>query len=138
MARETMVWRKGHGVIPKSEALKLDRKSRTSKRSKLASPSVVSDIQEYRNVVTGEMVSSRVRHNEILKEHGLVEYGNEKPPKKDKAGFTSSVKDDLKDSINMLKEGYVPEACPENTGELSIDTSNIDVSDVTNPQYTRG
>jgi putative FmdB family regulatory protein len=35
------------------------------------------DIDPYRSMVTGEMVSSRTRHREILREHNLVEVGNE-------------------------------------------------------------
>jgi len=35
------------------------------------------DIEPYKSMVTGEMVSSRTRHRQILREHKLVEVGNE-------------------------------------------------------------
>jgi hypothetical protein len=41
---------------------------------------VMTDIQPYRSVVTGEQVSSRSAHREHLKRHRLVEIGNEKQP----------------------------------------------------------
>lgn len=40
-------------------------------------PFVMGDLQPYQNMATGEMVSSRSRHREILKQHGLIEVGNE-------------------------------------------------------------
>lgn len=39
---------------------------------------VMSDIQPYQSMVTGEMVTSRSRHRQHLKEHGCIEVGNEK------------------------------------------------------------
>jgi len=49
-----------------------------SKRSRnLHAPAIISDIKPYKSQVTGEMVSSRSRHNEILKERNLIEVGNE-------------------------------------------------------------
>lgn len=44
---------------------------------------VVNDIAPYRSMVTGEIINSRSRHREHLKDHGCIEVGNEKlsPPK---------------------------------------------------------
>lgn len=39
--------------------------------------SVMPDIQPHRNMLTGEIVESRSRHRQILKEHGLVEIGDQ-------------------------------------------------------------
>lgn len=33
----------------------------------------------YRHTITGEWVTSRARHKELLREHNCVEVGNEKP-----------------------------------------------------------
>ena len=44
---------------------------------KVTAPYVAADIQPYRSMVTGEMVTSRTRHRSILREHKLVEVGNE-------------------------------------------------------------
>ena len=45
--------------------------------AKLNAPFVHEDIKPYRSQVTGEMISSRVRHRNHLKEHGCTEVGNE-------------------------------------------------------------
>jgi hypothetical protein len=42
-------------------------------------PYVISDIHDYRSVITSEMITSRSRHREHLKAHGCVEVGNEMP-----------------------------------------------------------
>jgi hypothetical protein len=43
---------------------------------------VIPDIQAYKSMATGEYIRSRSAHREHLKQHGLVELGNEriKPP----------------------------------------------------------
>ena len=41
------------------------------------SPMVMGDIQPYKSMVTGEMITSRSTHREHLKAHQLVEVGNE-------------------------------------------------------------
>ncbi len=35
------------------------------------------DIQPYRSTVTGEMITSRSKHRELLRQHNLTEIGNE-------------------------------------------------------------
>lgn len=40
-------------------------------------PMVMGDIQPYQSMATGEMITSRSRHREHLKQHGLIEVGNE-------------------------------------------------------------
>jgi hypothetical protein len=42
-------------------------------------PYVISDIGEYRSVITREMITSRSQHREHLKAHGCIEVGNEMP-----------------------------------------------------------
>ena len=39
--------------------------------------SLIPDLKPHRNMVTGEIVSTRRRHREILREHGCIEVGNE-------------------------------------------------------------
>jgi putative FmdB family regulatory protein len=50
-------------------------------------PQSMPDIQPYRSVIDGSLISSRSKHREHLKAHGCIEVGNEKlpPPKKPKA-----------------------------------------------------
>lgn len=42
-----------------------------------AAPYVIGDIQPYQSMQTGEMINSRSHHRMHLKQHGLVEIGNE-------------------------------------------------------------
>lgn len=41
-------------------------------------PTVINDIQPYKSMQTGEMITSRSTHRQHLKQHGLIEIGNEK------------------------------------------------------------
>lgn len=43
-------------------------------------PMVMPDIQPYKSMLTGELISSRSTHRAHLKQHGMVEVGNEKLP----------------------------------------------------------
>jgi hypothetical protein len=43
-----------------------------------ASYFVMDDIQPYQSMQTGEMITSRSQHRNHLKQHGLIELGNEK------------------------------------------------------------
>jgi hypothetical protein len=46
-------------------------------------PMVMGDIEPYRNMVDGRVIGSRSHHRRFLRDHGLIEVGNEKmtPPK---------------------------------------------------------
>lgn len=43
----------------------------------IVAPMVATDIQPYRSMVDGSMITSRSQHKEHLKQHQLVEVGNE-------------------------------------------------------------
>jgi hypothetical protein len=43
----------------------------------VTAPYVIGDIQPYRSMITGELITSRSRHAEHLREHNCVEIGNE-------------------------------------------------------------
>jgi hypothetical protein len=67
-----------------------------------AGPYVVGDIQPYRSMQTGEMITSRSHHRAHLKQHGLVEIGNEikaamtkQKPKDDREGRRRAIADVL-------------------------------------------
>ena len=42
-----------------------------------AGPYIMDDLAPYQSMATGEMITSRSRHREHLKAHGLIEVGNE-------------------------------------------------------------
>lgn len=43
----------------------------------VCAPMVMADIQPYKSMLTGEMITSRSQHKAHLKSHGCVEVGNE-------------------------------------------------------------
>jgi len=46
-------------------------------RPEPSAPAILGDIQPYRSMVTGEMITSRSRHRAHLKDHGMIEIGND-------------------------------------------------------------
>lgn len=48
-------------------------------RRKITTPYITTDIQPYRSMITGEMITSRSQHRDHLRSHGMIEMGNEKP-----------------------------------------------------------
>ena len=40
---------------------------------------IMPDIKPYKSMVTGEMIGSRSTHRNHLRQHGMIEVGNEKP-----------------------------------------------------------
>ncbi|MNK62898.1 hypothetical protein D3C87_820930 [compost metagenome] len=44
-----------------------------------AGPMIMGDIQPYQSMATGEMIMGRRQHREHLRQHRLIEVGNEKP-----------------------------------------------------------
>jgi hypothetical protein len=67
--RRRWVWRNG-------ELVEVDLNA--PRRPSLA-PYVISDLAEYRSVLTREMITSRSQHREHLRAHGCIEVGNEMP-----------------------------------------------------------
>lgn len=59
------------------ETNKLIPKSEYYGSSEVNAPAVMADIQPYRNMVDGKMITSRSHHREFLKANRLVEVGNE-------------------------------------------------------------
>jgi len=48
-------------------------------RPEVNAPMVMGDIAPYKSMATGEMIMGRRQHREHLREHRLIEIGNEKP-----------------------------------------------------------
>jgi hypothetical protein len=51
-------------------------------KAEVNAPTVMNDIQPYKSMQTGEIISSRSHHKEHLRKHGLIEIGNEKMPER--------------------------------------------------------
>lgn len=67
----------------------------------ISAPFVMTDIQPYRSMVTGEVINSRSQHRAHLKQHGKVEIGNEKfePVRRPEP---TGVKEDVARAIQQL------------------------------------
>ena len=63
---------------------------------------VIPDIAEYRSPITGEIVRGRAQHRAHMREHDVIERGNEpiRPPKPFKP---AGIKDDLRASYEQLR-----------------------------------
>jgi len=48
-------------------------------RERVPGPYIASDIQPYRSVIDGSMITSRSRHRNHLRQHGCIEVGDQKP-----------------------------------------------------------
>jgi hypothetical protein len=60
-----------------SETKKLVPRDEYYSRQFAAAPYVMPDIQPYQSMQTGEMITSRSHHRAHLRQHGLIEIGNE-------------------------------------------------------------
>jgi hypothetical protein len=63
-------------------------------------PMVMGDIQPYRSMINGEMITSRSRHREHLKANGCVEVGNDWTPPKRTVDPHSGLKRRIADIVN--------------------------------------
>lgn len=67
----------------------------------LTAPYVQPDIQGYKSMATGEYIGSRSAHRAHLKQHELIEIGNEKlTPQKPKSDPT--IKRDIINAVNQV------------------------------------
>lgn len=71
----------------------------------LSAPYVVADIQPYQSMVTGEMITSRSQHRNHLKEHRMIEIGNEvqKPRQIDKKAEKAKRIEAIKKQIHTAR-----------------------------------
>jgi hypothetical protein len=102
MARERYVWdRERCALVPAAEFYARRGASVRHARSDLPTPMLMSDVPEHINMATGEMVTSRSQHREILRRHGLVEVGNEplSRPMHKPAELTAKDRDELRRDI---------------------------------------
>jgi hypothetical protein len=57
-----------HKLVPKDEYYQ---------RQDINAPMVIGDIQPYQSMIDGRMITSRSQHRSHLKQHGMIEIGNE-------------------------------------------------------------
>lgn len=70
--------------------------------SDLPTPMLMRDIGEYTSVLDGSRISSRSQHRDHMRQHGVVEVGNEKFPARTES-MPVNVGKDIKKTIEQLK-----------------------------------
>jgi hypothetical protein len=99
------------GVVLPAEGANIFQEE--TKRSHLAAPMVMRDIQEYRtvasDVASGDKritISSRSRHRTFLKDNCLVEVGNERlKPRKPIPLSRQKRREDIKRAVELVRQG---------------------------------
>ena len=131
-----------HGkLVPKHSVNNID--DIDDKRSDLPSPMIAPRFPEHRNMATGEMVDDRRRHREILREHGLIETGNEEMSGKVPKVDVADIRNDIKETLEKYEQGYDfrqdgdYETSYETSEDVSFDSVEVDVSRPDDPQYVR-
>lgn len=67
----------------------------------IVAPMVSDDIQPYRSMCDGSMITSRSQHRAHLRQHGVIEVGNEKlPERKSTIGDVPGLKQTLIEVVN--------------------------------------
>lgn len=102
MPRESYVYdRETRELVPAQEYYAKQQKG--VKRSSVASPMIMRDIQPFLNVaVDGKEITSRSQRREMMKQHGLVEAGDIKPTVKRKIIKPKGVRASMKRSLQQL------------------------------------
>ena len=60
---------------------------------------IMPEIEPYRSMVTGEIITSRAKHREHLKRHGMVEVGNDSSLTKPYKGMPDTAPQQRKESL---------------------------------------
>lgn len=98
-------------------------------RERIISHNVQPDVQPYRSMITGEVISGRAQHREHLKRHDCIEVGNEKPdlaPKSQEID-REAVKHDILRAKDQIEAGMQPtlerlrQESPRMIKELGLD-----------------
>jgi len=94
MARVTYIQLPDGSLVDKS----------TYYQPEIDAPMIMGDIQPYKSMVTGEMIMGRSQHKAHLKQHGLLEVGNETQYLKNEHKEMRDMKQDIARQVyNRLK-----------------------------------
>lgn len=92
MARQTFIYDPVvGGLVPKDEFY---ARHGSNGRPSGEGMQVIGDLAPYQSMQTGEIIEGRRQHREHLRQHGLIEVGNEKLPARAPIA-PSGVRDDL-------------------------------------------
>lgn len=77
MPRYKAIYYKGQLLAEYSDGVLIGSLGGVEIDQKSASPQIVRDIEPYKSMINGEMITSRSRHRTHLRDHGCIEVGNE-------------------------------------------------------------
>lgn len=119
--RGSWVFRNGE-LIPKKQAATETAAIAAQIRSAHPAPMVMSDIEEYRSMIDGSMITSRKQHRDHLRAHGCIEVGNEKVGTDAPSHLAKNeIKTEIKTAIEQIEQGYVdPELPPTHDGDGNL------------------
>jgi hypothetical protein len=63
---------------------------------------IMPDIQPYRSMIDGSIIGSRSTHRNHLRDHNMIEVGNEKLPEPKKPSSPPGLKDDIIRAFNQV------------------------------------
>lgn len=67
--------------------------------SKASGVEIMPDIQPYKSMVTGEIITSRSKHRQHLKDHGMIEVGNDSSLTKPYTGMPDAAPEQRKEML---------------------------------------
>lgn len=76
---------------------------------------IIPDLEPYKSPITDEVIRSRSHHRVHLRDHGVIEVGNERP-RKSRPEKLPDAREDIKVAMDMVRSGYRPR--PQYDGEL--------------------
>jgi len=78
MSRSRYVYDR-HGLLAEySEDMLVWARDGGFEQDNCSGPQVIKDIEPYKSMIDGQMITSRSRHRDHLRAHGCIEVGNEK------------------------------------------------------------
>ncbi len=111
--RATKTYLDGKWMLPEeADKLRAERVDR-SKRAEFGFPMIMRDIEPYKSMIDGSMITSRSAHREHLARHDCVELGNDMivPPAPSVIDRKEIIAD-IKTAIEQVEAGYIPPEGP--------------------------
>ena len=78
MSRYTAIYRNHELLAEYSDGVLTWSKDGGLEQDNCSGPQVIKDIEPYKSMIDGQMITSRTRHRDHLRAHGCIEVGNEK------------------------------------------------------------
>ena len=88
--------------IQNPKTLKLELADEYQRDPEPMSAMIIGDISPYRSMATGEVIQGRRQHREHLREHRLIEVGNERQKTVQREPDRASIRQSLADSVQRF------------------------------------